>query len=192
MLPRAAPRLASFGREHPGLTIELINGGAVLDLARREADVAVRFFRLQHESLVVRRVADLAHALYASEEYLARRPLQGADDLRNHAILTTTPGPTVIEATWVERIASGARPAFVTTLTTALVAAARVGAGIAVLPRYLGDPEPTLRRLPMSDEPREAIWITVHRDLRPTRRVRVVLDFLTECLENDRGLLLGE
>src|SRR4051812_2632933 len=40
-----APRLARFGREHPGLTVELITGGAVLDLARREADVAVRLFR---------------------------------------------------------------------------------------------------------------------------------------------------
>jgi DNA-binding transcriptional LysR family regulator len=187
-----APRLAAFGREHPGLTIELVTGGAVLDLARREADVAVRFFRSQHESLVVRRVAELGHALYASDDYLARRPLKGADDLRHHAILTTTPGPTVVEAAWVERITAGARPAFVATLTTALVAAARGGAGIAVLPRYLGDPEPTLRRLPMPDEPREAIWITVHRDLKHTRRVRVVLDFLSECLKNDRGLLLGD
>ena len=187
-----APRLAAFGREHPGLTIELVTGGEVLDLARREADVAVRFFRSQHESLVVRRVAELAHALYASEDYLARRPLKSADELSEHAILTTTPGPNVIEAAWIDRITQGARPAFVSNLTTALVAAARAGAGIAVLPRYLGDPEPTLRRLPMPDEPREAIWITVHRDLKHTRRVRVVLDFLDECLQKDRGLLLGE
>jgi DNA-binding transcriptional LysR family regulator len=187
-----APRLAAFGREHPGLTIELVTGGEVLDLARREADVAVRFFRSQHESLVVRRVAELAHALYASDDYLARRPLQSADELHEHAILTTTPGPNVVEAAWMDRITLGARPAFVSNLTTALVAAARAGAGIAVLPRYLGDPEPTLRRLPMPDEPREAIWITVHRDLKHTRRVRVVLDFLNECLQRDRGLLLGE
>lgn len=187
-----APRLAAFGREHPGLTIEVVTGGTILDLARREADVAVRFFRSQHESLVVRRVAELAHALYASEEYLARRPLKDPAELREHPILTTTPGPTVVEAAWVDRITSGARPAFISNMTMALVHAARAGAGIAVLPRYLGDPEPTLRRLPMIDEPREAIWITVHRDLKHTRRVRVVLDFLSECLSRDRALLLGE
>jgi DNA-binding transcriptional LysR family regulator len=73
----------------------------------------------------------------------------------------------------------------------ALVDAARAGAGIAVLPRYLGDPEPTLRRLPMPDEPREPIWLTVHRDVKQTRRVRVVLDHLSECLAQDRQLLLG-
>lgn len=55
-----APRLAAFGREHPGLTIELVTGGAILDLSRREADIAVRFFRTQHENLVVKRVAEVA------------------------------------------------------------------------------------------------------------------------------------
>ena len=186
-----APRLASFVRDHPGLTVELVTGGEILDLARRDADVAVRFFRSQHESLVVRRAAELGHALYATEEYLARRPLKKASALRDHSILTTTPGPNVVEAVWFERITQGARPAFVTNMTIALLEAARAGAGIAVLPCYLGDPDPTLKRLPMPDEPREPIWITVHRDLKHTRRVRVVLDFLSACLKKDSRLLLG-
>jgi DNA-binding transcriptional LysR family regulator len=178
-------------REHPGLTVELITGSAILDLARREADIAVRFFRSAHEDLVVRRVAELGHALYASEAYLARRPLKSAAELALHPILTTTKGPGVVEAAWVERLSAGAQPAFVSNLTTALVEAALAGAGIAVLPRYLGDVEPTLRRLPMPDEPREGIWITVHRDLKHTRRVRALLDFLSARLKKDRGLLLG-
>jgi DNA-binding transcriptional LysR family regulator len=187
-----APRLAAFTREHPGLTVELVTGSAILDLGRREADVAVRFFRSRHENLVVRRVAEMAHALYASEEYLGRRPLKKAGDLRDHPILTASPGPGVVEAAWVEKITAGARPAFVSNMTLALVEAARRGAGIAVLPRYLGDRDATLRRVPMPDEPKEGIWITVHRDLKQTRRVRVVLDFLSECLKKDRALLLGE
>ena len=76
-------------------------------------------------------------------------------------------------------------------MTLALVEAAKAGAGIAVLPRYLGDAEPALRHLPMPHEPTEAIWITVHKDLRQTPRVRVVLDHLRQCLEADKRLLLG-
>jgi DNA-binding transcriptional LysR family regulator len=186
-----APRLASFAHEHPGLTVELVTGGAILDLARREADIAVRLFRSHHERLVVRRVATMAHALYASEGYLARRPVAGPEQLREHAILTTAREPGAVEAAWVERITFGARPTFVTNMTLALVEAARSGLGIAVLPRYLGDREPTLRRIPMPDEPTEPVWITVHRDLRQTRRVRAVLDHLSDCLKMDRGLLAG-
>jgi DNA-binding transcriptional LysR family regulator len=186
-----APRLAALGRKHPGLTVELVTGGTVLDLARRDADVAVRFFRSRHENLVVRRAAEMSHALYASKRYLGRRAVKTADDLRDHPILTTSPGPNVVEATWVDRLTGGARPAFVTNMTMALVEAARAHAGIAVLPRYLGDPDPALRRLPMPDEPREPIWVTVHRDLKHTPRVRVVLDFLAECFQTDKRLLLG-
>ena len=65
-------------------------------------------------------------------------------------------------------------------------------AGIAVLPRYVGDAESALAHLPMPDEPTEPVWITVHRDLKQTPRVRVVLDHLSKCLERDRGKLLGK
>lgn len=195
-----APRLATLVREHPQLTVELVTGGDVLDLGRREADVAVRLFRSPHQDLVVSRVGELAHALYASAAYLERRPVRAprkcdakgvCSALRGHAILTTTRGPNVVEAAWLEQITGGAQPAFISTLTSALVAAAREGAGIAVLPRYLGDHEPTLQRIPMEDEPREPIWITVHRDIKRTRRVRVVLDHLTSQMKRDRKLLVG-
>lgn len=186
-----APRLAVLGRRHPSLTLELMTGGTVLDLARREADIAVRLFRSEHESLVVRRVAELAHGLYATPEYLARRPVLGRDDLRHHSMLTADSGPGVVEAAWVEHLTAGARPTFVSNMTLALVAAAHAGAGIAVLPRYLGDSDAGLVHLPQPDEPREAIWLTVHRDLQRTPRVRMVMDYLADCLRSDAGLLLG-
>ena len=64
-------------------------------------------------------------------------------------------------------------------------------AGIAVLPRYLGDSEPELEYLPMPDEPCETLWLTVHRDLRSTPRVRAVLDFLIAQFERERASLRG-
>lgn len=186
-----APRLAALGRQHPGLTIELDTGGSILDLARQEADIAVRFFRTDHDSLVVRRVAELAHGLYASEDYLARNPVLGRENLRDHAILTATGGGDVVEAAWVARITEGARPTFVSNMTLGLLEAVKAGAGIGVLPRYLGDREPTLRHLPQPDEPREGIWLTVHRDLQHTRRLRIAIDYLVACFTADRTALLG-
>lgn len=185
-----APRLALFAREHPGLEIDLVTTGAILDLARREADIAVRFFRSPHESLVVRRVAEVRHGLYASRAYLAKAPpLRGAADLAHHALLTSPPGPRVVDATWLAKLSGGARPALVCELTGALHEAARAGAGIAVLPRYLGDRDADLVHLPMPDEPSEPVWMTVHRDVRNTPRVRAVLEHVAAVLERDRPLL---
>ena len=188
-----APRLAAFGSEHPGLEIELLPGGEVLDLHRREAELAVRPFRSSHESLVVRRVAELTYGLYASTAYLARRPLRTARDLCDHAILSGVPGPKEIEARWLKRLTPGIhiRPAFVSTLSSVLLGAARASAGVAILPRYLGDAEPTLRHIAMPDEPKEALWLTVRRDLRHTPRVRAVLDFLASRMKDDAPLFRG-
>jgi DNA-binding transcriptional LysR family regulator len=184
-----SPRLAAFGRHHPELTIELLPSGEVLDLGKRQAQIAVRFFRSRHENLVVRRVADVVHALYASKSYLARTPVTHARQLSEHPIVTATPG--AMEADWVTRLTGGVQPRFSSNLTLALVGAARASAGITVLPRYLGDLEPTLQRIPMPDEPSEPVWLTVHRDLKSVPRVRVLLDFLAQCLKEDRVLLTG-
>jgi DNA-binding transcriptional LysR family regulator len=185
-----APRIALLGQKNTGLQIALDVGGKVLDLARREADIAVRFFRSKHEDLVVRKVGEVSHALYASKEYLRTHPVKSGH-LAQHPMLVPTPGTDVIETNWVEKISQGATFAFVCTLTLALVEAAKAGAGIAVLPRYIGDMEPTLKRIPMPDEPRETLWLTVHKDVRNTKRIRVVMDFLLANFEKDCALLCG-
>jgi len=185
-----APRLAGFVLTHPGLTIELVPAGAVLDLGRREAELAVRIFRSKQENLVVRRAGAVSYGLYASHTYLNKHPLRSRDTLDKHPTLGA-PEARAIETVWLRRINPRARPKFVSDSSLALLAAARASAGIAVLPRYLGDAEPTLRRIAMPDEPSEPIWLTVHRDLQATPRVRALLDFLVATLAHDAALLTG-
>ncbi len=185
-----APRLASFSRQHAGLQIELDPSGSVRDLGKRQAEVAVRFFRTDDKALVVRRGAELGYGLYAARSYLARYPLRGAVELAARPILGSSADD--VEMAWLARLAGQAvRPIFTSPLAVALVGAARAGAGIAVLPRYLGDVEPELEHLPMPDPPHETLWLTVHRDLRATPRVRAVLDFLIAQLKSEAGALRG-
>lgn len=187
-----APRLVAFRQKHPSLAIELMMGGAVFDLGRREADVAVRFFRSKHEHLVVRRAGEVAYSLYGSAEYFERHALpKEPEELRDHALLGGDLTPYAVDVEWLNRLTGSARFSFTSNLTVAVLRVALAGGGIALLPRYLGDLEPTLRRVPMPEEPTMPLWLTVHRDLRNTRRVRAVLDFLHATLEHDRPLLLG-
>ncbi len=183
-----AARLARFGRQYPALCVELVPAGAVLDLGRSEAELAVRFFRTRHESLVVRRIGEVGYGLYASVAYLARHPLKGPGDLHAHALLLPASG---VELTWLRQLAPDTRPAFVSDVSLVLAEAARADAGVAALPRYLGDATPGLTHVPMVREPTETLWLTVHRDLRQTPRVRVLFDFLVGAVAADRGLLIG-
>lgn len=184
-----APRLASFSRRHPGLVIELNPTGEVLNLGRRQAELAVRFFRSKQDDLVARRVGEVVYGLYGARTLLAKQPLRSVKELQERPLLCSPPGD--LEARWLGQLAPGARPAFVSTFTLALLEAAKAGAGLAVLPRYLGDREPELTHLPMPDEPRESVWLTVHKDLRGTPRVRAVLEFLVEQFEREAPALQG-
>jgi DNA-binding transcriptional LysR family regulator len=162
-----------------------------VDLARREADVAIRLFRSPHEYLVAKRAGEFGYSLYDSEEYLARRPVpKGPSDLAKHDLVNLdlpVNGPS--EATWVDDIRHGGRVVLVTNSTAVALGAALGGAGITILPCFLGDAEPKLRRIPMPNEPTRAVWLTVHKDLRRSPPIRATLDYLAEMFRADAHLL---
>src|SRR5215472_977858 len=74
------PALQALHERHPEIRVVLLTGGARLDIARREADVALRYVRPDAGELVSRRVARVAAAFYASPDYLARRPVPPKPD----------------------------------------------------------------------------------------------------------------
>jgi DNA-binding transcriptional LysR family regulator len=189
-----AARLAPFTRRHPELSVELITGFALMDLGRREADVAVRLFRSKQDHLVVQRAADVGFGLYASGDYLARHPSpKSPEDLGSHAIVTLDLRVAWdSESSWFEGLAAGASIAFRSNNTGAVLEATKSGMGIGVLPHYLGGTEPDLTYLPMPGEPVSGVYLTVHRDMQNNRKVRAMLDYLKEVLRADADLLRGK
>jgi DNA-binding transcriptional LysR family regulator len=75
----------------------------------------------------------------------------------------------------------------------ALRDAAAAGLGLALLPCYLGDAASGLRRATPAAlaEPRSALWLLTHDDLKRTARIRATLDFLAKALASERALLEG-
>src|SRR3546814_5047061 len=70
--------------------------------------------------------------------------------------------------------------------------AARTGAGLAVLPCYLGDGDPALRRVGQAlEEVAADQWLLVHRDLRALPRVRAVMDALIQLFQEQRAVIEG-
>ncbi|MFO0675374.1 MAG: LysR family transcriptional regulator [Polyangiaceae bacterium] len=184
-----APKLAALTKVHPGLHVDLDPSGVVMDLGRRQAEVAVRSFRAKQRDLFVRKVADVRHGLYATRAYLKRRPVKRPEDLAGHPLLADPPGTP--EGDWLARWSGGRPPVFTTPLALAMLGAAKAGSGIALLPRYVGDAEADLVHVPMPDEPGQPLWLTVHKDLRTSPRVRAVLDHLVAEFERDAPRFRG-
>jgi DNA-binding transcriptional LysR family regulator len=174
------PLLARFRERHPGITLELVADGRILDLARREADLALRLLRPTQPELVARSVGTLGFGLYGSEAYLARCPWTGSaagHDLLLYSRWLREPPERELLVDWLV----GARLALLSNHLSSLLGAARAHAGLAFLPRCLADEVPGLVRLEMEVPGRE-LWLVVHRDLRAMARVRALQQFLAEEL----------
>lgn len=176
-----APALPQFHERYPNLDVALLASTASADLARGEADVAVRLYRPSEGDLVIRRVGRLGFGLYASETYLARRGTpESIAGLHAHALI----GPGIElghleESRWLASIAQGARYLLRCDDMPSRLAAAEAGLGIAVLPHVLARRSGLLHRiLDTAEVPSKTVWLVVHRDLREFARVRAAFAWL--------------
>jgi DNA-binding transcriptional LysR family regulator len=189
------PHLAAFRQAHPGIAVELTIDNRVLNLSRREADVALRPMRPKEGDLWGRKLADVAWTVYGSRGYLeAQGALASPVDLKGHPLIGWEAGATGINAAeWLNGIAPD--PAFVyrTSSLVNQLHAAKAGIGLAVLPCYLGDLEPELARALPDPVPELALelWIVTHSDLKRTARVRAFFDVVGAGLAADRALFEG-
>jgi DNA-binding transcriptional LysR family regulator len=186
-------QLGEFRARHPGISLELILDNRLLSLSRREADVALRPTRPDQDDLFGRKVADIAWTVYGARGYFAEhgRPRNPAA-LAGHALIGWDETARTRAADWL----AGAAPADAvvyrsSSLVNQLVAT-KAGMGLAVLPCYLGDPEPDIERAfaPVADLTLE-LWIVTHSDLRNTARVRAFLDIVGDGVMRERPLLEG-
>lgn len=179
-----APYLGAFREAYPGIDLELLTTTGLVDLAAREADIALRLTAKPPDFLVGRRVMPLRHGVYASPNYL-REPCE-----TERVVLfrgdTGTPE-------WVRNHFPDAEVTLRVDDVTTMLAAVREGAGLARMPCYIGGSEPAVERLPLELTPSDwGVWVLSHVDLRSTARVRVCRQFLYELLDEQRGLILGE
>jgi DNA-binding transcriptional LysR family regulator len=186
-----ADRLPRLRRNLQCVEFELIASHQLANLSRREADLLIREQVPDLASIVARKLGCAAYAVYASPmlaiaspapEALQRLPWVGFDE--EHGYM---PGQS-----WVLALLDGARPTMRVNNWLVLREAVRAGAGIAVMPCYLGDDDAALRRVgPVLQDVAADQWLLVHRDLRALPRVRAVMDRLIELFQEERATIEG-
>jgi DNA-binding transcriptional LysR family regulator len=159
---------------HPDISIELISSDTMSDLKRREADIAIR----------ARKIGDMTGHLYASEHYLQQIGVpRSAEDLGNANIICD-------KSEMIINIMAGCgieltQRNFAITSESVITQWELVkhGLGIALLPDQLAVAEPKFHRVLPDIQPfKGPLWLVVHKELRTSRRVRVVFDFLMDEL----------
>lgn len=186
-------RLAELSALHPQLMVEVLAGNRSLDLARGEADLAVRVAATTQPDLVCKRIGDAGWSLYASESYILRRGAPASPrDLAGHDVIAFDESMAGVPgAIWLGRHGAGARVAIRGNSIPAVLNAAIVGMGLAVIPCFMGDVEPTLKRLTPELLGSREIWLVFHPDVARIARVRRVIDFVTEVVGQELARLSG-
>jgi len=179
------PIIADLRTIHPGIEIEIVATNDTSDLARREADIAIRSFRPTQPDLFARKVKDGAAHLYASPDYLETigNPTT-AEELSRAQFLGFDRGDAMIKG--LAALGLSLTPANFPVITGNQLVQwelTKRGVGISIMTEEVGDAEPLVRRaLPDFPPFPLAVWLTTHRELSTSRRIRVVFDLLVERL----------
>jgi len=177
--------LAGLARRHPEIQIELVPGDTLSNLLEREADIAVRMLRPTQGTLITRHIADWPLGFYAHRDLLAAAG--------------SAPTPATLEAwRWIgfdqsTQLIDGFRSAGFTVDRRFFgfrcdnqmvnLEAVRQGLGIGIVMAPLARRSPALVRvLPELALPVLPVWLTAHRELRASRRLKLVWDLLAASL----------
>ncbi len=182
------PELADFQSRHPAIELQLLVRNDLVDLLRREADIAVRLGRPKQADLVARKLGELEYGLVASSAYLERmgRP-RSPEDLATHrgvsfdeSLLQRGPGA------WLEQQLAATRIAYRSNSLQVQLAAVAAGLGIGGQVPFVALRRPGIERVLPELSIAIEVWLVTHAGLRRSARIRAVFDFLVERFEASR------
>jgi DNA-binding transcriptional LysR family regulator len=186
-----APRVGRLIDAYPRLNLQLVAASAVFSLANRDADIAIAVSRPPAGRLVASKLTDYDLALYAAPAYLAANPpIETPSDLPCHRFVSYIGDLLHFpELDVLQHVAPEGATALESSNLVAQLRATRGGAGLCVLPAFLGEQEPDLVRvLPERIKLSRSLWLIVHQDLNALARIKAVVAFIKNAVRAEQSI----
>lgn len=181
--------LLELRQRYPDLVVELLGGNRPVDLARGEADLALRVTPVREANVQVRCVARTAVSLFASPSYVRQRgaPAEARELAGHHVLLPSGELSVLPEAKWLSS-QPGVCVAFRSSSMPALLSAAVAGVGIGALTDAWGLRVSGLRRLfPVEALEARPVWLAVAPESASRASVRLVAERIAEMFARVAG-----
>ncbi|MEQ1591984.1 MAG: LysR family transcriptional regulator [Thiobacillaceae bacterium] len=189
-LPELMRLLPDVRKKYPMLDIEFSGDYRTVDLAKGEADMALRMFRPSEPGLIARRACEAGWGVYASNSYVAKHGLPGSPEAlaRHHLILYAETMHSITALRWLENHrAATTQFSRVDNLEIASQVIAS-GGGIGVIPYFFAARHQEMVSVFADPVASDTGWIVYHETARDTARVRAVVDILTAFFESQPEL----
>ncbi|MEQ5814310.1 LysR family transcriptional regulator [Marinobacter sp. NFXS11] len=181
-----SPILAELIREFPDIELETLTDNDVANLSHREADLTLRPENKPQATLEGERIASIESAVYGAARYCRRHREMDVEN-RPEGCVWIIPDETfshLATGRWYRKQLKNVTSFIRCNSLQTMHALAKAGAGLAVLPCYLGESTRELRRLsdPLEGESVD-LWLHVNQDTQQMARVRIVMEYLVERLQ---------
>lgn len=181
------PRLGQFLAQYPEVEVHLVMDDKELDLAQREADLAIRMRAPVQADLIQRKLFTVHYHMYAAKSYLKDHPApRTLEEIAEHSIIVygETAVPEIRDINWLlEAFKKNAKPGSTGKIIrinniTGILQATEAGLGIGVVPDFVAAEHPKLERvLPDVNAPGFDVHLVYADALRQSKRVAAFRDF---------------
>jgi DNA-binding transcriptional LysR family regulator len=189
-----APRLGGLVSAHERLTVALAESHREPDLERREADVFVRHGLPARGRVVRVRLGTIVAAIYGAAHFVAAHP-EATTERRWRGcawVAYDAPHEVFQSMAWLRERLGDRQPRVRASRVSLQLEAIRAGAGLGILPCFVGDADPTLVRVSaVIGDLDHDYWLLVHPDLRAVPHIRRVIDWIRDAFTEQRAALRG-
>ena len=184
--------LGELADRHPGLEVDLVANSGFLNPSRRETDLAVLLARPRRGPLITRKLTDYTLKLYAASSHLAQAgPIRSANDLSGRRLIGYVPDILYApELRYLDELPIPVAPMLRSSSINAQYQMIASGAGIGILPSFIGDRDAALESVLPEIRITRSFWLVTHRETHPFGTVRTFTDWLVALVERHRGLLV--
>lgn len=190
------PRLGQFLAQYPEVEVHLVMDDKELDLAQREADLAIRMRAPVQADLIQRKLFTVHYHMYAAKSYLKDHPApKTLEEIADHSIIVygETAVPEIRDINWLlEAFKKAAKPGGTGKIIrinniTGILQATEAGLGIGVVPDFVAAQHPKLERvLPDVAAPGFDVHLVYADALRQSKRVAAFRDFAVKSSKDWR------
>jgi DNA-binding transcriptional LysR family regulator len=180
---------AGFRRAYPEINLDIVVANEMLNLSKRDADIAVRATDRPPETLVGRRLAGIRWAIYAPSAEVPKK--FDPSDARRYKWIGLSDGIGGPKPTrWLHDHVGNERVIYRLNTVLGLAEAVAAGAGFALIPCFIGGATANVTRIGFPEpEIEHGLWLLTHPDLKNSARVRAFMDYAAQEIARRRPII---